>query len=606
MTIFINPPVTSDTTNESWNGAYPGIVDLFFSDLCKDIAFNQRTGFLEFVGEEPPEMPPEEGSDFCECIAWLATAGKTVTIALVDAGHTLPNGKTVSESGGAAITSGPDGVKQPNGNAGTGSDSTIFVDISNNHGEGYEIGSIGLKIRTLLASGSAFRFALGIAERSGKTRYEHSRDRENEIYRPPLGFLPRDEDSEGEPEETEQICDPYWVPPDDGGSDPGDTPAPVFGEEIENPELPLVFVVPGIGGSALEDADGSRTWSESWVVGGAPELMSTNLDALYPGKPIKSVFENRGSLEANGGYFETFYEPVVTHLETKGYERGKNLWVFSYNWTQSNADSGLGFFGFVERKKALFKEKFGFTPTGVDVIAHSMGGHVTRVALKLGQKFDRVAFVGSPHIGATDSYCFVHPDIDVSLTDYGGFMDNLSLFGVTDALWGLIFSEDYYSNKVKHLLSRLDSVYELCPDHDFIESFRHYILSVEGEATPRKTVESTYFEGDTKLPDSAISMLRRALSFKKKIRSYPNTTKYLQVFNDKLETPVRVESDTSPLGRSYEVIHEPADGDETVPSISADRPIPNAERFGGASETHSELFSDQAVLDELTRFLQLN
>jgi pimeloyl-ACP methyl ester carboxylesterase len=98
------------------------------------------------------------------------------------------------------------------------------------------------------------------------------------------------------------------------------------------------------------------------------------------------------------------WEKLRKNLESVGYVRDQTIIDCPYDWRQSNdATADIYFAGCVERAlKASGKDK-------VDVIAHSMGGLVTRAYIQKNNgananKIRKIAFVGTPQEGASVAY----------------------------------------------------------------------------------------------------------------------------------------------------------------------------------------------------------
>ncbi|PIS15369.1 hypothetical protein COT63_00325 [Candidatus Shapirobacteria bacterium CG09_land_8_20_14_0_10_38_17] len=96
------------------------------------------------------------------------------------------------------------------------------------------------------------------------------------------------------------------------------------------------------------------------------------------------------------------YDNLINTLEYNGYEEGKNLFVFYYNWLDSIDSSAKKLHDFIND---IAKN----SPTGkVNIIGHSMGGLVARGCLeeKYGENclVDKMVTVGSPHLGVPEAY----------------------------------------------------------------------------------------------------------------------------------------------------------------------------------------------------------
>lgn len=98
----------------------------------------------------------------------------------------------------------------------------------------------------------------------------------------------------------------------------------------------------------------------------------------------------------------TAYQALIDRLELAGYKRGENLFIAHYDWRQTNTESATEYLvPTIEEAKAVTGSE------NVDVIAHSMGGLVTRAYVQ-GENYendiDQFIMLGTPNEGATDAY----------------------------------------------------------------------------------------------------------------------------------------------------------------------------------------------------------
>jgi len=103
----------------------------------------------------------------------------------------------------------------------------------------------------------------------------------------------------------------------------------------------------------------------------------------------------------------TAYKDLVRFLERNGYEFNKNLFLFGYDW---RVDIGGENQGEKAAINGLHNTIQSLTPNcgdKVNIIAHSMGGLLTRTYLKEypdDHKIDTVIYMGTPHQGAPKAY----------------------------------------------------------------------------------------------------------------------------------------------------------------------------------------------------------
>lgn len=126
-------------------------------------------------------------------------------------------------------------------------------------------------------------------------------------------------------------------------------------EKVINP----VIIVPGIMGSAYKNGN--------WVI-----------------DPVFHVYDN-----------------LIETLEKNGYTKGENLFPWGYDWKNSNTESAL----LLKQKIDEIKNICGCEE--VDIVAHSMGGLVTRAYVQsenYENDIDQIIFLGTPHRGAPKDY----------------------------------------------------------------------------------------------------------------------------------------------------------------------------------------------------------
>ncbi len=168
------------------------------------------------------------------------------------------------------------------------------------------------------------------------------------------------------------------------------------------PKTPVV-IVPGIVGSNLCEAPSQN--------GGAPGKQLWGAGLFYMGR-LKQLNlpldEKAGSPVVPCGLLEKFavlgpfeigvYSGLTRFLKESGYLENESLFIFDYDWRQSNFDTAELLRKRIEQIKAqTHSEK-------VSIVAHSMGGIVSRIYLQsLGgnTSVDAMVFLGTPHQGAT-------------------------------------------------------------------------------------------------------------------------------------------------------------------------------------------------------------
>ncbi len=94
----------------------------------------------------------------------------------------------------------------------------------------------------------------------------------------------------------------------------------------------------------------------------------------------------------------TVYDGILNSLKESGYEEGKNMFLFSYDWRKPISDLAEDLKDFIE-EKGLSEEK-------IDIVGHSMGGLIARTyAQTYGtEKINKIVTAGTPHEGTVDAY----------------------------------------------------------------------------------------------------------------------------------------------------------------------------------------------------------
>lgn len=196
----------------------------------------------------------------------------------------------------------------------------------------------------------------------------------------------------------------------------------------ENPVgQPPVIVIPGLLGSRIWDA---QTQEEAWP-GSLFHLLFDDFDSLRLQidaetlEPIPDGDEVRGITDTAAG--RDFYGRILEVLEDAGrYERtepgspvsgdAKRYYVFDYDWRQDNVIT----VGKLDRFIEQIRTDHGDPDLKVDIIAHSMGGLVTRYFIRYGaldvlndndfpvsnygaDRVRRAILLGTPNLGSVKS-----------------------------------------------------------------------------------------------------------------------------------------------------------------------------------------------------------
>ncbi|MEM6551534.1 MAG: hypothetical protein AAF750_05345 [Planctomycetota bacterium] len=177
-----------------------------------------------------------------------------------------------------------------------------------------------------------------------------------------------------------------------------------------------VIVIPGILGSKLRDADGTLVWGAftgELVNPGTPDGARRIALPMRPGVPLDQLTDNiqpdgaLDTLRISLGVVNlniTAYADILATLGVGGFRDqllGMNAidygdahftcFQFDYDWRRSNAENAAKLHNFILEKKAFveaeLKARFGIErDVKFDIVAHSMGGLVTRYYLRHGDQ----------------------------------------------------------------------------------------------------------------------------------------------------------------------------------------------------------------------------
>ncbi len=199
----------------------------------------------------------------------------------------------------------------------------------------------------------------------------------------------------------------------------------LYATQAGNPDQPPVVVIHGALGSRLYDpVTGEEHWPGTLgeVAFGDYRSLRLEIDAEQL-VPLPSRLHIAGITTSIGGV--DFYGRILSTLEefggyasatpgTPAAPGDKRYYVFLYDWRQDNVATVQQLDSFIER----IREDYANPDLQVDIIAHSMGGMITRYYARYGtldvlddndfpvnqqgaQKIRRVIMLGTPNLGST-------------------------------------------------------------------------------------------------------------------------------------------------------------------------------------------------------------
>ncbi|MBU6390107.1 hypothetical protein KGQ31_01005 [Patescibacteria group bacterium] len=248
-----------------------------------------------------------------------------------------------------------------------------------------------------------------------------------------------------------------------------------------------VIIVPGIMGSYLykDYDDKGEIWpavdTMAWSLSdGYLDDLALQIDGTEnPEKPmalggiVRSVTGHLLGI----GQTSHIFDGLISELEADGYSEGETLFVFPYDWRKGSAENA----GLLKNKIDAITAS---STTGkVDIIAHSMGGLVTKeyIAENGGDAIGRAIFIGVPELGAPLAF---------KALMYGDDMGVNTLFHTISVL---------NSNRVKSITQNMPSVFELLPSQKYVDTLGYsYVRDLVTPSPDQSCSASNLSYADTK------------------------------------------------------------------------------------------------------------
>lgn len=176
----------------------------------------------------------------------------------------------------------------------------------------------------------------------------------------------------------------------------------------EKEPVPLVFIH-GIKGSELRDTDGSLVWL------GARHVIGSRASGIALPTEWKGEEQKRDGIHAAGVLSSVYVVPWIVGEEVYGpflkaaSKMDRPFYPFSYDWRRDNLENLELFSKFLKEVSARHKAP-------VQVVAHSMGGLITRALLAENPElFHSVVFVGTPFGGGLGFFPDLHKGVPVGM-----------------------------------------------------------------------------------------------------------------------------------------------------------------------------------------------
>ena len=208
----------------------------------------------------------------------------------------------------------------------------------------------------------------------------------------------------------------------------------LYMETMEITDQPPVVFIHGVLGSKLRDVnDGKDLWLGSLdrilfsdYAEIAYDIDPETLEPLPSNAEAYAISDSAVGKDFYGKIVDTLGDTggyQLTEVGTKVIPNQKNYYVFHYDWRQDNVITAKKFADFIDQ----IRIDYGFPELKVDVVAHSMGGLITRYYIRYGgqdvigdndfnekinmyggDRVRRVILLGTPSLGSIKTlYSFI-------------------------------------------------------------------------------------------------------------------------------------------------------------------------------------------------------
>jgi pSer/pThr/pTyr-binding forkhead associated (FHA) protein len=302
-----------------------------------------------------------------------------------------------------------------------------------------------------------------------------------------------------------------------------------------------VVVVPGVMGSELWLGQ-EKIWPNVRTLFKDPDLLKLTPDSrLEPRGLLGDVVVVPNLIKLDQ------YSRLSDYLvESMGYERGKDLLEFGYDWRRDLRDSA--------KRMAEAIDTWNVEPP-ITIIAHSMGSLVSRYYIEClagRHKIDRLIVIGGPHAGS--------PSMFTQLATKVAFLP-----------FGLM------GDRLRDLVSSFDSAYCLLPVDTVVVDQHGKSIGI--------------LDDETWLPEHLLPKLRNAREFRRELGTR-SSVPTISIFGYGLDTMTRVHVQRDASGRWSQFRTVKESGDDTVPENSA---ILSGSEIHPVQQHHGALYVDNDV-----------
>jgi pimeloyl-ACP methyl ester carboxylesterase len=329
------------------------------------------------------------------------------------------------------------------------------------------------------------------------------------------------------------------------------------------PDRPVVFV-PGILGSKLCEQDTGKTiWGDRWSLSNVAQLaLPVDHEAAPPRHVPCGLIETVNIL----GPFQIHqYDDLLRTFSDLGYEAGKTLLVFPYDWRLSNRHNARLLQAFIAEK----------LPAGqFDMVVHSMGGLVAKIWMNEnagGARIGTFVTLGTPYLGSANTF--------KTLDEGWGFWGNLAAKGLKN---------------IRESALSWPSLYELLPTYQRCCGFQASSAGPPAFFDPLTAVNWSRFQwmpASFKTPERQ-KWLESVLAIARDISKLeiPQGPMVVPIVNGLIPTAWRVVFDNN-NGRVIQYILQPGDGTVYQNSAANNRLVDARP----ALTSHQTIFADDAA-----------
>src|SRR3989344_169162 len=167
-----------------------------------------------------------------------------------------------------------------------------------------------------------------------------------------------------------------------------------------SPTKTPVLIIPGIAGTDLFD-NGEFIWPDAFRMAGDinDNFLTEHLELNKIGDSMSNIETGEivRLIDPGISAFELdVFNALINDLESKGYTFNTNYFTFPYDWRLDLDERKIK----LQEQIESIKVTTGFQK--VDIVAHSMGGLLTKAYLEQygNESVNKLIFVGTPHLGA--------------------------------------------------------------------------------------------------------------------------------------------------------------------------------------------------------------